>query len=143
MRSQYHSAYSPLVANAGTEYTPQWMKIPNFASRHHCGVGRLSMDCQSGVKRCALAADAAHSRTSIANLRIVTPSLEMEHFGHVRPPLLRRRGGPFLLHGLHESPPALRGRIRGHGAHVRCEIATDVLEVREQDAVAQVDGIVA
>ncbi len=28
----YHS-----FSAAGTEYTPQWMKMPNFASLYHCG----------------------------------------------------------------------------------------------------------
>ena len=26
----------PLYVPAGIEYTPQWMNIPNLASRHHC-----------------------------------------------------------------------------------------------------------
>ena len=54
-----------------------------------------------------------------------------------------RGSGPLLLHGLHERPPALRRRIRRHRAHVGSEIVAHVFEVREQDAVAQVDGIVA
>src|SRR5579871_1233728 len=31
----YHSP-SPLVLSAGTAYNPQWINIPNLASRHHC-----------------------------------------------------------------------------------------------------------
>ena len=54
-----------------------------------------------------------------------------------------RGSGPLLLHGLHERPPALRRRVRRHRAHVGGEIVAHVFEVREQDAVAQVDGIVA
>src|SRR4029079_14041177 len=99
MRSQYHSAYSPLGANDGTEYTPQWMKIPNFASLHHCGVGRLSMDSHVGAYRFVSAAKTCptsdrHNRET--NVRI-PPSVGMEALGHVRPPLLRAGGRPFLL----------------------------------------------
>src|SRR5690349_12692961 len=154
-RSQYHSAYSPLDANAGTEYTPQWMKMPNLASLHHAGVGRLSTDSQVGSYRfvdvaasSALATSAeaptsAHRQNTCNARTNASRSIRMKHLGHVGPPFLRRGRRPFFLHGLHERPPALRLRIRGHGAHVRVEIRAHVLEVREQDAVPQVDGIVA
>src|ERR1035438_5704466 len=42
MACQYHSAYASLPgrtgAYEGTEYTPQWMKMPNLASENHAGV---------------------------------------------------------------------------------------------------------
>ena len=34
----------------GTEYTPQWMKIPNLPSSNHSGVGWFSSDSQVGSK---------------------------------------------------------------------------------------------
>src|SRR3954471_8258654 len=74
-RSQYHSAYSPFGAKAGTEYTPQWMKIPNLASVHHAGVGRLSTDAQSGATVCAVAPPQATQKKSInkGRMRISSP----------------------------------------------------------------------
>src|SRR5262245_11776582 len=41
----YHS-----LPKAGTEYTPQWMKIPNFASRYHSGT-RYPASSDSHVAR--------------------------------------------------------------------------------------------
>src|SRR5947209_11174279 len=46
MSCQYHSAYLPLGPQDGTEYTPQWMKMPNLASWYHPGMGRVSRDAQ-------------------------------------------------------------------------------------------------
>jgi hypothetical protein len=46
--SQYHSAYSPTGDQEGTEYTPQWMKMPNLASSYHSGSGRVSRLSQVG-----------------------------------------------------------------------------------------------
>jgi hypothetical protein len=39
----YHS-----LPNAGTEYAPQWMKIPNFASSYHGGTSYFCRDSHSG-----------------------------------------------------------------------------------------------
>src|SRR4051794_24256838 len=96
-RSQYHSAYSPCGANAGTEYTPQWMKMPNFASVHQAGVGRLSTEAQSGVTRCAWASVEVHNNNT-SSARMVDPSVGVEHFRHGRPPFVDTRSGPLLLH---------------------------------------------
>ncbi len=41
MRRGYHS-----LPNAGTLYTPQWMKMPNFASRYHRGGAYCESDAQ-------------------------------------------------------------------------------------------------
>jgi hypothetical protein len=45
----YHSEYCPFGLHAGTEYSPQHTKIPNFASVNHWGVGRESMEGQVGL----------------------------------------------------------------------------------------------
>ena len=123
------------------------MKMPNFASLHQAGVGRLSMDSQFGVEvRCACAAADADASTGRASTRLRShhrpqsrwnTSVMFDHHSSAR------GGGPLLLHGLHERPPALRLRIRRHGAHVGREVVAHVLEVREQDSVAQVDRVVA
>jgi len=39
----YHS-----LPKAGTEYTPQWMKMPNLASRYHSGTEYCSSEAQVG-----------------------------------------------------------------------------------------------
>src|SRR3954471_22083420 len=89
-RSQYHSAYSPLGAKAGTEYTPQWMKMPNLASLHQPGVGRLSTELHRGSTPCPCTAVAARHRHIQRRQRgdIAATSIAVEHFGHGRPPLV-------------------------------------------------------
>ena len=38
-----------VVAQAGTEYTPQCINMPNLASPNHAGTGLASSDCQLGA----------------------------------------------------------------------------------------------
>ena len=76
---QYHSAYSPVLPHAGTEYRPQWMKMPNFASQNHCGQGRLSSDSHFGSNR-VWAARADAGRDVQENQRQQgRPSSESQH----------------------------------------------------------------
>ena len=67
----------------------------------------------------------------------------VEDFFHGRPPLALRPICEGLLHRLHNGPPLLCSWVRGHLAHVCCIVLSDVLEVSEEAAVAQKDGVVA
>jgi hypothetical protein len=41
-------------AQAGTEYGPQWMKMPNLARAYHWGSGRASVAHSSGLSTCSI-----------------------------------------------------------------------------------------
>lgn len=62
------------------------MKMPNFASRHHCGVGRLSSDAQFASYFSAKAA-VAHSATAVnVNPNLVFMSLPVTILSSFYPP---------------------------------------------------------
>ena len=60
----YHS-----LPNAGTENTPQWMKMPNFASLYHSGSRYVPSDGQSGWN-----APAATVSSTLFRIRARSPS---------------------------------------------------------------------
>src|SRR6266568_2807532 len=100
----YHS-----LPKAGTEYTPQWMKIPNFASWYHCGTRNRESDVHAGANG-PRAATASTRRTvsatpgSAARAGADAPSTRATAIGSRR----RTMGGP---------PPRIlrRERASAHG----------------------------
>lgn len=67
----------------------------------------------------------------------------VEDFFHGCPPLTLRAVGEWLLHGFHDGPPALRSGVSSHPAHVCFVVLANVLEVPEQAAISEKDGVVA
>src|SRR3979409_1379847 len=70
-------------------------------------------------------------------------SVKVEHLLHRRPPLPVVGGVNRLLAGIGELPPPLGRRVRGHRRHVGVVVVAVVLQIGEQDAVAQVDRVIA
>jgi len=60
-----------LVAQDGTEYKPQCMKMPNLALVNHSGIGRLSSDSQLGSNFCANPVDKLTKISAINSKRFI------------------------------------------------------------------------
>src|SRR5713226_1847785 len=67
----------------------------------------------------------------------------MKNLFHLRPPLARFSCRWRFLHRLHHCPPFLSLGVRSHFAPVTLQVASVVLEIAEEDAVLEVDGIVS
>jgi len=67
----------------------------------------------------------------------------VEYLAQRRPLLSWQSIGHLGLHGVHDLPPTLGLGVRCHLAHVGCVVCAVVLEVGEQDTVAQKDAVVA
>src|SRR4029077_15477094 len=70
-------------------------------------------------------------------------SIHVKHFAHLRPPFSLLSIRYRLLHALHDFPPFLGLFVRGHFGPVALHVAAVIFEVTEQDAVLEVDGVVA
>jgi hypothetical protein len=121
------------------------MKIPNFASLHQAGVGRLSIDSQVGSNFCAEAKGAAtHVQT---NERECAKHRDLSRDGKTSDIFDHHSAGAAVDHfccmGSMSAHQRWGRRVRRHRAHVGIEVDTCVLEIREQDVVAQVNRIVA
>src|SRR3954454_13198437 len=68
---------------------------------------------------------------------------EVEDGLHLGPPLALGARGQRLLHGVGDLPPALGVGVGGHRRHVRGVVVADVGGAGEEEAVVEVDGVVA
>src|SRR5690348_2222784 len=67
----------------------------------------------------------------------------VEDFFHECPPVSLGAVLQRLLHWLHDGPPTLGGRIGGHLFHISRVVLAYVLEIAEQQAIAQENRIIA